>query len=65
VPRAVLDALEEFRRRPAAEVLAAKRPERTLTELRLLLENWLEQALERRFRAAAPMEREISRATRA
>ncbi len=61
VPRPVLDALGEFRRRPAKELLGTPRPARMLRDLRLLLEEWLEHALERRFRAAAPMEREISR----
>ncbi len=61
VPRTVLDALEEFRRRPAAELLATSGPARTLRGLRVVLEGWLEQALERRFHAAAPMEREIAR----
>ncbi|HEX5139257.1 MAG TPA: DNA repair protein RecO [Planctomycetota bacterium] len=61
VPRPVLEALEEFRRRPAAEVLRRRIPESTLRGLRLLLEEWLEHALERRFRAAPPMEREIRR----
>ena len=60
--RPVLLALDDFRRRPAAELLATPRPARTLKDLRNLLEEWLEHALERRFRAAAPMELEISRA---
>jgi DNA repair protein RecO (recombination protein O) len=63
VPRPVLDALDGFRRRPAAEILASPWPARTLRELRVLLAEWLEHALERRFRAAAPMEREIARGT--
>jgi hypothetical protein len=57
----VLEALAEFRRRPAAEILAAPRPPRVLRDLRRLLEEWLEHALERRFRAAAPLEREFSK----
>ncbi len=61
VPRPVLEALEEFRRRPAGEILATPRPARTLKALRVVLEDWLEQALERRFHTAAPMEREIGR----
>jgi DNA repair protein RecO (recombination protein O) len=61
VPRAVLGTLEEFRRRPAADLLAAPRAPGTLRDLRLLLEEWLQHALERRFRAAAPMEREMAR----
>jgi recombinational DNA repair protein (RecF pathway) len=61
VPRPVLDLLKEFRRRPASEILRAPRPPGALKGLRLLLEDWLEHALERRFRAAQPMEREIRR----
>lgn len=61
VPRPVLDLLEELRRRPAAEILKTPRPASTLRGLRVLLEEWLEHALERRFRAAGPMEREIRR----
>ncbi|MFI5402553.1 MAG: DNA repair protein RecO [Planctomycetota bacterium] len=60
VPRAVLLALDDFRRRPASELLAAPRPPRVLRDLRVLLREWLEHALERRFRAAAPMERELA-----
>lgn len=61
VAEPVLLTLDRLRRRPAAEVLAATYPAPVLRELRLLLEEWLEHALERRFRAAAPMEREIAR----
>lgn len=61
VPRPVLDLLDDLRRKPAAEILRAPRPAGTLRGLRLLLEDWLEHALERRFRAAGPMEREIRR----
>jgi DNA repair protein RecO (recombination protein O) len=61
VPRPVLDLLRELRRRPAAEILRTQEPGGTLRGLRLLLEDWLEHALERRFRAAGPMEREIRR----
>jgi len=64
VPRSLLEMLKDFRRRPAAELLAADRPARPLRALRLLLEDWLQHALERRFRAAAAMEREIARRTR-
>jgi DNA repair protein RecO (recombination protein O) len=64
VPRTVIEALEEIRSLPANEVLRTPRPSATLRELRLFLEEWLEHALERRFRAAAPMEREISRSGR-
>jgi DNA repair protein RecO (recombination protein O) len=58
----ILEALADFRRRPAAELLANPRPPRVLRELRLLLEEWLEHALERRFRAASPAERELKQA---
>jgi DNA repair protein RecO (recombination protein O) len=61
VTRAVLDLFDDLRRRPAAEILRAARPAADLRALRLLLEEWLEHALERRFRSAAPMEREIRR----
>jgi hypothetical protein len=33
-----------------------------LSELRRILEGWLEYVLERRFRAVQPLEREIARA---
>lgn len=59
VTPAVLAALDDFRRRPAAEILGSAQSARTLKELRILLGNRLEHALERRFRAAAPMEREF------
>jgi DNA repair protein RecO (recombination protein O) len=52
--------LEAFWRRPAAELLAADAASDRLRELRRLLEEWLEHVLERRFRAASPMEREIA-----
>lgn len=61
VGQPVLLALEDFRRRPASELLATPLKARTLRDLRFLLEEWLEHALERRFRAAAQMEREIAR----
>lgn len=61
VQKPVLDLLEDLRRRPAAEILRTPRPRSTLRGLRVLLEEWLEHALERRFRAAEPMEREIRR----
>lgn len=57
----VLEALAEFRRRPAAEILASPRPARVLRDLRRLLEAWLEHALDRRFRAADAAEREFAR----
>ena len=56
-----LTILDAFWRRPAAELLAAEFPRPALRELRLILEEWLEHTLERRFRAAGPMEREIAR----
>jgi DNA repair protein RecO (recombination protein O) len=64
VGRPVLESLGEFRRLPPAELLSAERPRRVLRDLRVLLEEWLEHALDRRFRAAGPMERELSRGAR-
>jgi DNA repair protein RecO (recombination protein O) len=61
VPRAALGLLRELRRRPAAEALSLAPEAARLRDVRRLLERWLEHALERRFRAAAPMERELGR----
>jgi len=55
-----LEVLDAFWRRPAAELLATDLPAAVLRELRIVLEAWLEHVLERRFRTAAPMEREIA-----
>jgi len=61
VPAGILVLVESFWRRPATDVLRQELPARSLRELRTLLEDWLQHALERRFRAARPMEREIAR----
>jgi len=62
VAAAALACLKHLWEIPAATVLAAEpaAPE-TLREVRRLLEDWLQQVLERRFKAAEPMEREIAR----
>jgi len=62
VGAATLACLEDLWETPAAEILAAEpyAPE-TLRKVRRLLEDWLQQVLERRFMAAEPMEREIAR----
>jgi hypothetical protein len=48
-------------RHSSAEALSLEVPRSRLRDLRILLEEWLESVLERRFRAAAPMERQIRR----
>ena len=53
--------LARFWHRPAAELLAEEPAPEELRALRLVLEEWLEHMLERRFRAATPMERELAR----
>lgn len=56
-----LALLARFWRCPAAQLLGEKYAPNRLRPLRLVLEEWLEHMLERRFRAAAPMERELTR----
>ena len=47
-------------RHAAGPILTMDLPRDSLRDLRMRLESWLENVLERRFRAAAPMERELS-----
>jgi len=58
---AALAMARAFWRRPAGEVLGSTWPAAPLHELRQRLEEWLQHVLERRFRAAQPMEREFAR----
>jgi hypothetical protein len=57
----VLLSLDRLRRRPASEILGVLEPAAGLREVRVLLTGWLEHALERRFRAAPALERELLR----
>jgi DNA repair protein RecO (recombination protein O) len=61
VSPATLDLLAAMWRHSSAEALSLEVPRSRLRDLRILLEEWLESVLERRFRAAAPMERQIRR----
>lgn len=56
----LLDLLRAFWDRPAGEILAATWPAEDLRDLRRLLVDWLQHVLERRFRAAGPVERELA-----
>lgn len=56
----VLALLDTIHTRSAADVLALDPDGRDLRELRILLVDWLQHALERRFRAAQPVERELA-----
>lgn len=56
----VLGLLRTMWSRPAAEVLTLSPEPRGLRDLRLLLADWLEHVLDRRFRSAAPAEREFA-----
>jgi DNA repair protein RecO (recombination protein O) len=60
VTASVVALLERLWRRPAAEVLAGDAPRPDLRAARTVLVHWLEQVLERRFRGAALLEREIA-----
>ena len=56
----LLDLLQALWDRPAGEILAKTWPADSLRDLRLLLVEWLQFVLERRFFAAGPMEREFA-----
>ena len=56
----LLDLLRLFLARPASEVLALDADPADLRALRIVLVDWLEQVLERRFRAAGAAEREFA-----
>ena len=58
---AVLDLLRAFWKRSSAEVLTVSPEPGVLRDLRQLLMDWLVHVLERRFRAAGPVEREFAR----
>ena len=60
VAPATLDLLRTFWRESSAETLAAAFPERILRDLRGHLSEWLVFVLERRFRSAAGVERELA-----
>lgn len=60
LPAPLLGLLRALLERPAARSLELDAPPRALAELRRFLVRWLEHALERRFRAAAPLEDEFS-----
>jgi DNA repair protein RecO (recombination protein O) len=61
VAPSTLDLLDRLWRDPAARLLRSPADPAPLGALRRLLEDWLEQVLERRFRAVQPLEREIAR----
>ena len=61
VTRPLLDLMERIATEPPARALATPWPETALPGLRRILADWLEHVLERRFRTAAPMERELGR----
>jgi len=65
VPVPLLRLFRALLELPAARALELEVPPRTLAELRRLAVRWLEHALDRRFRAAEPLENEFSLRARA